>query len=128
MTGTTERLKLTALTLAAVLLAGPAVLGAAAGQADGEKAAPAGGVVNVNTADAEQLALLPRIGPAVAQRILEHREKNGPFKTADELMLVRGVGERTFELLKPHISLTGNTTLTEKVRVPRQPAAGQDDD
>jgi competence protein ComEA len=77
------------------------------------------GKVNVNQADATQLALLPRVGPAVAQRILDYRQANGPFKTLEDLMLVRGIGERTFELLKPHVTLSGETTLTEKVRVSR---------
>ncbi len=45
-------------------------------------------VVNINTADAEALMLLPRIGPTVAQRIVEFREKNGRFKAAEDLMLV----------------------------------------
>ena len=68
--------------------------------------------------------LLPRIGPSVAQRIVEFRENNGRFKTVEELMLVRGVGEKTFALLKPHIAVSGDTTLTEKVQVPRDPFGG----
>lgn len=83
-------------------------------------AAPAGKTVNINSASLEQLQLLPRIGPAVAARIVEHREKNGQFKTAEDLMLVRGVGESTFEGLKPYIATSGATTLDEKVRSPRK--------
>lgn len=79
-------------------------------------------VVNVNTATAEQLALLPHIGPAIAQRIVDLRESDGPFKGAEDLMLVRGIGERTFALIKDYVVLDGKTTLTEKVRVPRRPA------
>lgn len=75
------------------------------------------GVVNVNSADAGQLALLPRIGPSTAERIVEFREENGPFKAAEDLMLVRGIGERTYELLEPFVAIEGDTTLTEKVRV-----------
>lgn len=75
----------------------------------------AAGVVNVNTASAEQLALLPRVGPAVATRIVEFRTANGPFKQTEELMLVQGIGERTFELIRPYIALDGETTLSEKV-------------
>lgn len=75
------------------------------------------GVVNINTAGAEQLMLLPRIGAAVAQRIVDFREKNGRFKAAEDLMLVQGIGERTFELIKPHIAVSGETTLTEKVKI-----------
>ncbi len=78
------------------------------------------GSVNVNTATVDQLQLLPRIGPAVAQRIVEHREKNGAFKSLEDLMLVRGIGEATFEQLKPYVALSGSTTLTEKVQLPRQ--------
>lgn len=80
-------------------------------------AADSQGTVNINTAGAEQLMLLPRIGPSVAQKILEFREKNGRFKAAEDLMLVQGVGERTFELIKPHIAVSGETTLTEKVKI-----------
>jgi competence protein ComEA len=72
--------------------------------------------VNVNTADVVQLSLLPRVGPSVAQRILEFRRENGPFKRPEDLMLVRGIGEKTFELLKPYLAISGDTTLKEKVR------------
>jgi len=74
------------------------------------------GVVNVNSADAGQLALLPRVGPSIAARIVEFRDENGPFKAAADLMLVRGIGERTYELLEPFVTTEGDTTLTEKVR------------
>ncbi len=79
----------------------------------------AAGVVNINTADGEVLTLLPRVGAVVAQRIEDYREQNGRFKALEELMLVKGIGERTFELIRPHIALEGETTLTEKVRVSR---------
>ena len=76
-------------------------------------------VVNINTAGTEQLMLLPRVGPSVAARIIEFREENGGFKAPEDLLLVRGVGEKTFELIEPHITLSGETTLTEKVKVAR---------
>ncbi len=82
-------------------------------------AAASGEVVNVNSAGVETLALLPRVGPAVAQRIVEHREQNGSFKEKADLMLVRGIGERTYELLEPYVVLEGESTLSEKVRVSR---------
>ena len=81
----------------------------------------AGKTVNINTATADQLALLPHVGPSIAQRIIEYREKSGAFKTANDLMLVRGIGEKSFELLEPYVSTSGTTTLSEKVRVPRPP-------
>jgi competence protein ComEA len=82
--------------------------------------AAAQGVVNINSADASSLALLPRVGPAVAQRIVEHREQNGKFQKKEDLLLVRGIGEATFELISPYVVTDGETTLKEKVRVPRE--------
>ena len=101
--------------LAAVTLAG---LGAAAA---------AEGKVNINEASAEQLALLPRVGPAVAQRIIDFREQNGSFESITDLMLVRGIGEKTFEGLEPYLALSGETTLSEKVR-PTRRSSGEGED
>jgi competence protein ComEA len=81
--------------------------------------ASAEGVVNINTADAQSLMLLPRVGPAIAERIIEFRENNGKFKSVEDLMLVRGVGEKTFELLEPYLAISGETTLVEKVKPPK---------
>lgn len=81
--------------------------------------AASAGTVNLNTASAEQLALLPRVGETVAARIVAFRDGNGPFKAVEELMLVEGIGERTFELMRPHVAIAGETTLAEKVRVPQ---------
>lgn len=89
-------------------------------------AAEAKRVVNVNTADAGQLAYLPRVGPSTAQRIVEFRKKNGPFKAAEDLMLVQGIGERTFALIKPYVATSGETTLAEKVKAGRAKAAAKD--
>ena len=82
-------------------------------------AAPTGGPVNINTASADQLKLLPRVGPALAQRIVEFRAANGPFKAPEELARVKGIGEKKFALLQPHVCISGPTTLTEKVKAPR---------
>ncbi len=62
------------------------------------------GTVNINTADAQQLEALPRIGPAIAQRIIAYREKNGAFKRPADLMNVKGIGESTFLQLKDLIT------------------------
>ena len=86
-------------------------------------AAEARRVVNINTADAAQLALLPRVGPSVAQKIVDFRKENGPFKTAEDLMLVQGIGEKTFQLLKPYLAVSGETTLKEKVKAGKAGAA-----
>ena len=53
--------------------------------------------INVNTASASELEALPRIGPALAQRIIDFRTEYGPFRSVDELELVRGIGPRTVE-------------------------------
>jgi competence ComEA-like helix-hairpin-helix protein len=87
-----------------------------------EPAAPTG-VVNINTGDAAQLALLPRIGEKAAQRIIEYRTEHGPFKKATDLMQVKGVGAKTFEGLSPFIAVEGKTTLSSKVHLARKPSA-----
>jgi competence protein ComEA len=92
----------------------------------GSLAAEVSGVVNINTANSEQLSLLPRVGPTVAQRIVDFRQENGRFQSLEDLMLVRGIGEKTFELIKPYITLDGQTSLKEKVRPPRE--SSQDDE
>ena len=53
--------------------------------------------VNINTANSEQLQVLPRIGPKMAQRIIKFREENGKFKKIEEIMKVKGIGEKTFK-------------------------------
>jgi len=105
-------------TLALVVVALAAGLAAAA--------EPAAGVVNVNTATIDQLTLLPRIGPSLAQRIVDFRTTNGPFKSPDELVAVKGIGERMLDALKPYVTVKGDTTLKDKVRSPRR--ARQDED
>lgn len=65
----------------------------------------AGGLVNINTADAATLDTLPRVGPAMAARIIEWRETNGPFASIDDLTSVTGIGEKTFEGLKDLVTV-----------------------
>ena len=68
------------------------------------KASAAGASLNINTATAAELQKLPGIGAATADRIVEYRQKNGPFKKIEELMNVRGIGEKSFLKLKPLIT------------------------
>ena len=82
------------------------------------------GVVNVNTAGVEQLQLLPRIGPALAQRIIDFREAHGPFGAVDELVAVKGIGESSLDRLSPYVTTSGATTLNDKVKLPRSTASG----
>ncbi len=62
---------------------------------------PGGKAVNINAATVADLEKLPGIGPSTAQRIVEYREKNGPFKKVEDLMNIRGIGEKSFLKLKP---------------------------
>ncbi len=59
--------------------------------------------VNINTAKESDLKKLPRIGPAIAKRILEYRKVYGPFKSNDDLQKVKGIGKSTLEKLKPYL-------------------------
>ncbi len=62
------------------------------------------GRVDLNTADAATLETLPRIGPAMAQRIVDHRSAHGPFASADDLLAVSGIGAKTLEALRPLVA------------------------
>lgn len=88
-----------------------------------QSAASAAGVININTADVAQLSLLPRIGEKAAQRIVDYRKEHGAFKKTTDLMQVKGVGEKSFEVLRPYLTVDGKTTLTEKQRGPKKPRA-----
>jgi len=63
------------------------------------------GLVNLNTADSATLDTLPRIGPAMAQRIIDWREANGRFSVVDDLLEVAGVGEATLEGLRDLVTV-----------------------
>lgn len=73
--------------------------------------------VNINQASAAQLAFLPRVGVKAAARVIEYRKTHGPFQRSEELMEVKGIGEKLFLHLKPYIAVSGPTTLSAKVRL-----------
>ncbi len=62
-------------------------------------------VVNINTASASDIETLPGIGAKTAARIVEYRQKNGPFKKIEDLMNIRGIGEKNFLKLKPQLTV-----------------------
>jgi competence protein ComEA len=78
---------------------------AAAKPAPSAAKAASGAVVNINTASVTELTTLPGIGEKTAARIIEYRQKNGAFKKVEELMNVRGIGEKNFLKLKPQLAI-----------------------
>ena len=60
--------------------------------------------ISLNRASREELEKLPGVGPALAARIVEQRERFGPFRRAEHLMLVRGISERRFRQLRPFVN------------------------
>jgi competence protein ComEA len=95
---------LLSLVAAALVAAAPYAAAQQKGSGRAASKAPAG-VVNINTASAADLEGLPGIGAKTAARIVEYRQKNGPFKKIEELMNVRGVGEKNFLKLKGQITV-----------------------
>jgi competence protein ComEA len=61
---------------------------------------PSGDKINVNTASAAELDALPGIGPSTAQAIIAHREEHGPFQSIDDLLAVRGIGEKKLDAIR----------------------------
>ncbi len=97
------------LTFLALLLSGPAAALAAPADAapappPARKAAPAGAPVNVNTAGVQELTSLPGVGPALAGRIVEHRKQSGPFRRAEDLLAVKGIGPKLLAKIKDQLT------------------------
>jgi competence protein ComEA len=90
----------TVLTAALALAAAPVAALAAGVDAKQEIAA-----VDVNNATVEELMAVPGIGQVIAQRIVEFREKNGPFKAVDDLLKVQGIGEKSLAKIRDHLSV-----------------------
>jgi competence protein ComEA len=86
------------------------------------------GPVNVNTADAATLASeLDGIGPAKAQAIVEYRQQNGPFRSADDLLKVQGIGERVLEQNRGNIRVDKSAAApaaTKGAPAAKKPASG----
>lgn len=68
------------------------------------------GKININTASAAELELLPGVGPATAARIIDYREAR-PFKERNQIMRIKGIGQKTFAKIKDYLIVEGETTL-----------------
>lgn len=84
--------------------------GALSGVAEAQEPAPSEApptseLIDLNTATAMDLDTLPGVGPRTAERILEYRREHGGFERIEDLMDVRGIGERTFLRLKPLVTV-----------------------
>ncbi len=70
--------------------------------------------VNLNTATVTELMQLPRIGQKTAERILAFRKQHGGFQRPEELMNVKGIGEKSYAKLKPFLALTAASAAAKK--------------
>ncbi|MBL8469850.1 ComEA family DNA-binding protein [Methyloversatilis discipulorum] len=88
-------------------------------------AAPVFAALDLNSASEAELDALPGVGPSRAQAIIEHRTKNGPFTSVDELRNVKGIGDKTFAELKPLLVVGAGTPapVAPRADVPAAPQA-----
>jgi len=83
--------------------------------------------VNINTATSEELQQVPGIGPATAQKILQMRKSYGPFKSVDDLLAIRGLGQKRLDKMRKYLtvgkaSAPKTETPATKLPTPDKPA------
>lgn len=91
---------------------------------------PAADKININTASAKELTQLDKIGPVIAERIVEYREKKGPFEKIEDIMKVSGIGSKIFEGIKDRITAGEEEKVSEEDKTagkPEDKAAGTKD-
>lgn len=79
-------------------------------ESSGRSSASLEGQININTATMAELEQLPGVGPAIAERIVSYR-KDTPFKQRNQIMRIKGIGEKTFAKIKDYLVVEGDTTL-----------------
>jgi competence protein ComEA len=79
--------------------------------------------VNINTATSEELQQVPGIGPATAEKILQMRKSYGPFKSVDDLLAIRGLGQKRLDKMRKYLTV-GKATAS-KITQPTPPATAQ---
>jgi competence protein ComEA len=72
--------------------------------ADAVKIAPAN-QIDLNRATAEELTAIPGVGRVIAQRIVEFRDKQGPFRRIEDLLKIKGIGEKSFQKIRPYVKI-----------------------
>ncbi|TQJ32061.1 ComEA family DNA-binding protein [Microbacterium sp. SLBN-146] len=105
--GFTDEADADALNLARPVSDGEQIIVLAAGEAPAmtEAGVAGDGRVNLNTADLSDLDTLPRVGPAIAQRIIEWRESNGRFSSVDDLLAIPGIGDKMLESFRDLVTV-----------------------
>ena len=111
--GTTPEADMTGINRAAFVADGEKIFIPATGSSDdtegiknaGQSVTDQDGKININTADSAALQELNGVGPATAEKIISYREKNGRFKSVEDIKNVSGIGDKTFEKLKEHIKV-----------------------
>ena len=117
VTGATTWMSATPALAAPAATAATAATAGGAASADDDRPAPrhggktVSGKLNLNTATADQLILLPGVGPSKADRVVAFRAKHGPFKRVADLRRVKGFGYRSLKKLEPFLDVKGDTTL-----------------
>lgn len=71
-------------------------------------------LLDLNSATGQDLDALPGVGPKLAERIMEYRESVGVFHTLEELRAVKGIGKKTFERIRPLVTVTSDTGLSDR--------------
>ena len=88
---------------------------AAAVSATAAEAKSSESVVNINTATAAELSLLPGVGPSKAEAIIKYRGKH-KFKRVEDILRVKGIGRKSFKAMRPYLAIDGATTAKKKIK------------